>query len=76
MKKLINQRTEWQRIELNCSVSCAFGSVRARVRMYVLKKKKIEGGVTSLTFPSSCSDWLLFEEAHGFFQLISASPSL
>lgn len=35
-----------------------------------------EGGVTSLTFPSSGSDWLLFEEAHGFFQLISASPSL
>lgn len=39
-------------------------------------EKKKEGGVTSLTFPSSGSDWLLFEEAHGFFQLISASPSL
>lgn len=70
MKKLINQRTEWQRIELNCRVTRGFGSVRA----CVCKKK--EGGVKSLTFQSSCSDWLLFEEAGGFFQLISASPSL
>lgn len=40
------------------------------------EEREKEGGVTSLTFSSSGSDWFLFEEAHGFFQLISASPSL
>lgn len=74
MKKLINQRMEWQRIELNCIVVRGFG-FSARVRAYACLKK-IEGGVKSVTFPSSCPDWLLFEEAHGLLQLISASQSL
>lgn len=42
MKKLINQRMEWQRIELNCIVVRGFG-FSARVRAYACLKK-IEGG--------------------------------
>lgn len=75
MKKLINQRMRERRIELKCRAVRGFGSF-PRVRASAWLKKKIEGGVMSVTFPSSCPDWLLFEEAHGLLQLISASQSL
>lgn len=64
-------------IRLLCAVH-ARGSAcpRAKTPEGRARGERKEGGVTSLTFPSSGSDWFLFEEAHGFFQLISASPSL